>query len=248
MKHRIQLTVNGELRELEIEPWQTLLDVLRDEFKFPRTKEGCGVGECGSCAVSMDKKIITACLVLAVDADGKEIFTMEGLSDESDFNPLMEAFIHAKKGAMRATTATPGTKTSQEVFTFCHICAGHCSVKAIVQDGKVVDMEPDMESGLSSEQCPLKKGRHTIPEVFRHKDRLLYPQKRIGARGEGKWQRITWDEALDTIAGKFKELKEKFGPESVAFGLGEPKGMEFAFAQRFATAFGTPNVVTPGWS
>jgi anaerobic selenocysteine-containing dehydrogenase len=248
MTCQIQLTVNGEHRQIVVEPWQTLLDVLRDEFKVTRTKEGCGVGECGACAVSMDKKIVPSCLILAVDADGKKIVTLEGLTDERRFVPVMEAFIHADQGAMQTSLASPGTKTSLEVFTFCHLCAGHCSVKAIVEDGKVVDMEPDMESGFTSEQCPLKKGRHTIPEVMAHRDRLTYPQKRVGARGEGRWQRISWNEALDTIAGKFKEMKEKYGPTAVAFGLGEPKGMEFAFAQRFATAFGTPNVVTPGWS
>ena len=248
MTHRIQLTVNGEHREIAVEPWQTLLDVLREEFKVTRTKEGCGVGECGACAVSMDKKIVPSCLVLAVDADGKKIVTLEGLTDEARFVPVMESFIHSDQAAMQASLASPGTKTRQEVFTFCHICAGHCSVKAIVEDGKMVDMEPDMESGFSSEQCPVKKGRHTIPEVLYHRDRLIYPQKRVGAKGEGKWQRISWDEALDTIAGKFKELKEKYGSTAVAFGLGEPKGMEFAFAQRFATVFGTPNVVTPAYS
>jgi anaerobic selenocysteine-containing dehydrogenase len=90
----------------------------------------------------------------------------------------------------------------------------------------------------------MKKGSFVI-EILNHPDRLKYPQKRVGAKGEGKWERISWDEALDTIAAKFKEIKEKYGPEYVAFGLGEPKGMEFAFAQRFATAFGTPNVATP---
>ena len=249
MKHKIKLTVNGELRKIEVESSQTLLDVLRNEFKLTQTKEGCGVGECGSCTVSMDRKTVNSCLVLAVDADGKEIVTIEGLtrdSDEPEFHPLMEATID--QGAIRASFASPGTKTRHEFFTFCHICPGTCSVKAVVEDGKVVDVAPDMESGLPSELCPLKKGRFFIPEVLSHRDRLLYPQKRVGARGEGKWQRISWDEALDTIASKFQELKERFGPESVAFGLGEPKGLEFAFAQRFASVFGTPNVVTPGWS
>ncbi|MDE3077708.1 MAG: molybdopterin-dependent oxidoreductase, partial [Chloroflexota bacterium] len=248
MKHEIRLTVNGELRELAVDPWQTLLDVLVTKFRLARTKEGCGVGECGSCAVSLDRKLVCSCLVLAVDADGKDVVTMERLATEPGFQPIMEAFVHPDQGALRTSTGAAGTRTSTEVFTFCHLCAGHCSMKAIVEDGRVVDLEPDMESGLYSEQCALKKGRLTIPEVLRHKDRLLYPQKRVGARGEGKWRRISWDEALSTIAAKFNELKETLGPESVAFGLGEPKGMEFAFAQRLATAFGTPTVVTPGWS
>ncbi len=118
MKHRIQLTVNGEFREVEAEPRQTLLDILRDEFKLVRTKEGCGVGECGSCAVSMDRKTVNSCLVLATDADGKDIVTIEGLtrnSDEPEFHPLMEAFID--QGAMRASFASPGRKPRHEFFS-----------------------------------------------------------------------------------------------------------------------------------
>jgi thiosulfate reductase/polysulfide reductase chain A len=68
----------------------------------------------------------------------------------------------------------------------------------------------------------------------------------VGPRGSGQWERISWDEALDTIAERLKQYRADFGPESVAMCLGEPKSMEFAFAQRFASMFGTPNVITPG--
>ena len=249
----IRLKVNGEVRELSVEPWRTLLDALVEDFRLSKTKEGCGIGECGACTVSMDGKLVSSCLVLAVDAHDKDVVTMEKLTvGESGFNSMREAFIHPDEGARRArhtrTLSSAGTKKSTETFTFCHLCAGHCSMKAIVEDGKLVDLEPDMESGLFAEQCAMNKGRFTIPEVLGHKDRLLYPQKRVGARGEGKWQRISWDEALDIVANKLSEFKRNFGAESVAFGLGEPKGMEFAFAQRLASAFGTPSVVTPGWS
>ncbi len=247
MKHQIQLNVNGEVRTIAVEPTQTLLDVLREEFRYARTKEGCGIGECGACSVSLDNKMVPSCMVLAVDADGKRVVTLEGLSRDPAFEPVMEAFMHPQQGAMHASHARPGTKERREVFTFCHVCPGHCSIRAIVEEGKVIDIEPDMESGLSSEQCPVKKGRFIIPDVLSHRERLTFPMKRIGARGEGKWQQISWDEALDSIADKFREIKEKYGPEAVAFGLGEPKGMEFAFGQRFASAFGTPTVSTPAW-
>ena len=136
-------------------------------------------------------------------------------------------------------------KSREEVLTFCHLCCGRCSRKATIEDGRVVDWDRDLVSGLPTEWCPMKKGSF-IPEILNHPERLRYPLKRVGAKGEGKWERISWDEALTTIAAKFKEIKENFGPEYVALGLGEPKGMEFAFAQRFASAFGTPNVSTPG--
>ena len=134
-------------------------------------------------------------------------------------------------------------KSQQEFYTFCHLCFNQCSLKATVEDGKLVRIAADKESGLKSAPCA--KGL-SLPEILNHPDRLKYPQKRQGARGEGKWQRISWDEALDAIAEKLLELKGKFGPESVALGLGYPKGLELAFAQRFASAFGTPNVASPG--
>ena len=249
MKHDIHLTVNDDARDMKVEPWQTLLDVLTEDFRLARTKEGCSVGECGGCSVAIDGRIVNSCLVLAVDADGKDVVTMETTTADNDgFHSLMEDFIHPDPEERRAGYALPHSQTSEEVHTFCHLCPGHCSMIAIVEDGRVVDLEPEMESGLYAEQCALNKGRFTIPEVMGHKDRLLYPQKRVGERGAGGWQRISWDEALDTIAARFSEIKATLGPESVAFGLGEPKGLEFAFAQRLASAFGTPSVVTPGWA
>src|SRR5450759_4264436 len=246
MKRQIQLKVNGEDYTFEVEPWDTLVEALRDNLKLMKTKEGCGVGECASCAIIMDKKAVNSCLVLAIDANGKSIITAEGLAEDAEYHPFGDALIG--EGSMRVSFDAPGSKTQQEFFTFCHVCPGRCSIKATLEDGKVVDISPDKESGLPNEQCPVKKGRFSIPEVLSHPDRLTYPMKRVGARGEGKWERISWDEALDTVAEKLLTLKEQHGPESVAFGLGEPKGLEFAFAQRLASAFGTPSVVTPGWS
>jgi thiosulfate reductase/polysulfide reductase chain A len=133
----------------------------------------------------------------------------------------------------------------QELLTFCHMCPGRCARKAIIKGGRLISMEQDWESGLPTEFCPMTKGA-AIPEICDHPARLKYPQKRVGERGEGKWERVTWDEALDTIAERLKSLKEKFGPECLAMLLGEPKGIEYAYGQRFATSFGTPNVVTPG--
>jgi len=128
---------------------------------------------------------------------------------------------------------------------FCHICPVHCARRVTVENGRVVEVERDTESGYPSEWCTYVKAK-IIKEVCSHPDRLRYPQKRIGTKGEGKWARISWEEALGTIADKLGEYKAKFGPESVALCLGEPKGLEFAFAQRFASVFGTPNVATPG--
>lgn len=133
---------------------------------------------------------------------------------------------------------------SEEILTFCPLCAGHCAAKATVENGKIVKWAPDRDSGIPSEMCPPLKGRANM-EISTHPARLKYPQRRIGAKGEGKWQRLSWDEALDAIAQKLTGIKEQHGPEAFGIGLGEPKGLEFAFGQRLASAFETPNVATP---
>ncbi|MGD0024258.1 MAG: molybdopterin-dependent oxidoreductase [Xanthobacteraceae bacterium] len=245
MAQTVSMKVNGEAHTFHVEPWETLIEVLRENLKLMKTKEGCSVGECSSCAVILNRKAVNSCLVLAIDADGKEVVTAEGLADDAEYHPFSDALIG--EGSMRVSFDPPGSKTQQEFFTFCHVCPGRCAIKATMEDGRIVDFSPDKESGLPNEQCPVKKGRLSVPEVLSHPDRLKYPMQRIGARGEGKWKRISWDEALDTIAGKLRSIKEQDGAEKVAFGLGEPKGLEFAFAQRLASAFGTPNVITPGW-
>lgn len=132
---------------------------------------------------------------------------------------------------------------------FCAICMAHCSALAKVEDGMITELIEDTISGFPANYCPKHKGGLHVTGVggiLRNRERLQYPLKREGKRGEGKWKRISWDEALNIVAEKLKEIKEKYGPEHVAILLDEPKGLEFAFAQRFATAYGTPNVFTPG--
>ncbi|MGC8696533.1 MAG: molybdopterin-containing oxidoreductase family protein [Conexivisphaera sp.] len=117
---------------------------------------------------------------------------------------------------------------------------------AKVEGGEVVELRGDTVTGLPYHFCPPGKGRIIVgKQGIRHQSRLKHPLIREGERGEGKWRRISWDEALDLIAKKLLEVKERYGPEKLAIMLGEVKGTEFAFAQRFATAYGTPNVFTP---
>lgn len=131
-----------------------------------------------------------------------------------------------------------------QTYTFCAICGVHCSAKVTLEDGKIVKWEQDKDTGFHYLPCQTFKGLGN-KEISIHPDRLKYPLKRVGARGEGKWQRISWDEALDTIANKFTEIKEKYGPEYVGASVGEPRGFEFPWLERFCTAFGTPNIRTP---
>ena len=134
----------------------------------------------------------------------------------------------------------------EERGIFCFLCTNHCSLVATIEDGKMVEARPDTESGLPCDICPDNKGPITIPDTFNHPERLQYPMKRAGEKGENRWTRISWEEALDTIAERLIYYRDEFGPESIAMILGEPKGMEFAFGQRFGTYLGTPNVITPG--
>jgi len=102
----ITLNVNGEERAIMVHPRDTLLSVLRDTLDLTGTKEACGTGECGSCTVLMDGMAVLACLTLAVEAEGKNIITIEGLSKNGKLNTLQEAFI--AYGAVQCGFCTPG--------------------------------------------------------------------------------------------------------------------------------------------
>jgi len=93
MRHLLKLKVNGNDYELYVKPNWTLLDVIRDEIGLKGTKKGCGYGECGSCTVLMDGKPAQSCLTLALQAQDKEILTIEGLAENGILHPLQSAFI-----------------------------------------------------------------------------------------------------------------------------------------------------------
>lgn len=105
-KIEINLTVNQRSYELKVKPNKRLLDVLRNDLNFTGVKEGCGIGECGACTVIMNDQPVTSCLVLAAQADGAEILTVEGLADGDNLHPLQEAFIEA--GAVQCGFCIPG--------------------------------------------------------------------------------------------------------------------------------------------
>lgn len=106
LSSRIEITVNGEKHQLEVKNKETLLEVLRERLYLTGTKEGCGTGECGACTVIMDGAAVNSCLVLAVEANGRDIRTIEGLTSEGKTHPLQEAFI--EKGAVQCGFCTPG--------------------------------------------------------------------------------------------------------------------------------------------
>lgn len=105
-KKRITVTVNGERYEKEVSPAKSLLHFLRTDLNLTGTKEGCGEGECGACSVILDGRLVDSCLILAVEADGQEVQTIEGIARHGRLHPLQKAF--AEKGAAQCGFCTPG--------------------------------------------------------------------------------------------------------------------------------------------
>jgi len=107
MKSRtIDFVLNGQSVGVEVKPWRTLLEMIREDLKLTGTKEGCGHGECGSCTVIMGGKTVNSCLVPALEADGQDILTIEGLSERDKLNPIQEAFV--EHSGMQCGFCTPG--------------------------------------------------------------------------------------------------------------------------------------------
>ncbi len=103
---KIRLTVNGRPHEGEVDAETRLLDLLREDLHLTGTKEGCGEGECGACTVLIDGRPVNSCLVLAAQADGTEVLTIEGLADGDRLHPIQQAFVDA--GGVQCGFCTPG--------------------------------------------------------------------------------------------------------------------------------------------
>ncbi len=107
---QIEVTINGNLEKVEVQPSETLLEMIRERLHLTGTKEGCGMGECGACTVIMDGVTVNSCLILAAEADGKSIVTVEGLGSKEKLHPVQEAFV--KHGGLQCGFCTPGMVVS----------------------------------------------------------------------------------------------------------------------------------------
>lgn len=105
-KHHVTTTVNGDPVEYLCESEQTLLDCLRDELDLIGAKEGCSSGDCGACSVLIDGRLVCACLVLGVEAEGKNVETIEGMADGEELHPLQRKFL--EHAALQCGICTPG--------------------------------------------------------------------------------------------------------------------------------------------
>jgi carbon-monoxide dehydrogenase small subunit len=102
----VQLTVNGKPQRLHVPPMKRLLDVLREDLHLTGTKEGCGEGECGACAVLLDGVLVNSCLVPALQGNGSRICTIEGVSTEGRLHPIQQCFL--ERGGAQCGICTPG--------------------------------------------------------------------------------------------------------------------------------------------
>jgi anaerobic selenocysteine-containing dehydrogenase len=134
---------------------------------------------------------------------------------------------------------------SREIKTACRACHGGCGAICTVTDGKLTAIRPDPDSPLSKGKMCMK-GLKGI-ELLYHPDRLKYPLKRVGKRGEGKWKRISWEEAYQILADNINKVKAEFGGESIVVAQGTGRHM-FQHIPRFAYTIGTPNWLEPGFA
>jgi anaerobic selenocysteine-containing dehydrogenase len=129
------------------------------------------------------------------------------------------------------------------VYTTCKSCHGGCGVKVTVEDDVIVHIQGNPDSLTDGTMC--SKGLSSIQHID-NPYRIKYPLKRVGAKGEGKWERISWDEALNTIEAKMKDAIEKHGPSTIAISQGTGRGYN-RYTHRLARSIGTANVITPGY-
>jgi len=114
MLYKLNLSVNGDPVSLAIEPHLTLLELLRDTLGLTGTKEGCGAGNCGACTVLLDGEPVNSCLLLAAEADGSQVITVEGLANDGDLHPVQDALI--AHGGLQCGFCTPGVILSSVVL------------------------------------------------------------------------------------------------------------------------------------
>ncbi|WP_162054589.1 (2Fe-2S)-binding protein [Pontibacter pamirensis] len=134
-KEAVTLHINGEAKQLEVEPWTSLLDFLRDHLNLTGTKKGCDHGQCGACTILVDGKRINSCLTLAVMKDGSEITTIEGLAKEGELHPVQQAFID--HDAFQCGYCTPGQI---------------CSTVGLINEGKAKTLD-DIRDLMSGNVC-----------------------------------------------------------------------------------------------
>ncbi len=162
-KIMIELTINGMKRKVETTHSTRLLDLLRDDLHLTGTKEGCGKGECGACTVIMNGELVASCLILAPQADGAVITTIEGVGDDKCLDPVQEAFIET--GAVQCGFCTPGMILA---------------AKKLIEEN-THPSEGEIKRGISGNLCRCTGYQKIFDAIKLAANRL---SKRDGGRGE----------------------------------------------------------------
>jgi carbon-monoxide dehydrogenase small subunit len=143
----VELKVNGRHYKLKIVPWRTLVEVLRENLGLVGTRKSCNEGECGACTVIMDGRAVASCLVLAIDAQNKEILTIEGMSEGERLHPIQESFL--KHGAVQCGFCTSGMVMS---------------AKALLDENPNPTLE-EIRRGISGNLCRCTGYQHIIDSI-----------------------------------------------------------------------------------
>jgi len=165
-KLMIELTINGKKRKVETTPSTRLLDLIRDDLHLTGTKEGCGKGECGACTVIMNGELIASCLVLAPQADGAVITTIEGIGSGDHLDPIQEAFIET--GAVQCGFCIPGMILA---------------VKKLLEENLHPDQE-EIKRGISGNLCRCTGYQKIFDAVRLAADRLSNRDKGRGEKDD----------------------------------------------------------------
>jgi carbon-monoxide dehydrogenase small subunit len=160
-KLALTLNVNGQDHDLLCEPSRTLAQALREDLGLTGTKVGCGVGDCGACTVLVDGQTVNSCLVLAVQAAGKPIVTIEGLADGPKLHPIQQSFV--EQGAIQCGFCSPGMILS---------------AKALL-DANPAPSEPEIRQGLSGNLCRCT-GYQKIVQAVDSAARILRGERTVG--------------------------------------------------------------------
>ena len=154
--------------------------------------------------------------------------------------------VRPKKSAFEPCPKCDGVQDDEVkvIKTCCRACIANCGVLAYVKNGRVIKLEGNNEDPMSKGRM-CAKGLAGIQALY-HPNRNKFPLKRVGERGGGKWKRISWDEALTTIAEKLMDTREKYGAETVFCSTGGGGNPEIWSIARFCNVFGTPNWFEPG--
>jgi len=113
-KTHVSTTINGEPAEFLCEPYETMLDVLRNNLGLTGSKEGCGSGDCGACSITLDDRLVCSCLMLAAEAEGCEISTIEGMAEGDALHPLQQKFL--EMAALQCGICTPGVLVASKAL------------------------------------------------------------------------------------------------------------------------------------